>query len=278
MLFTNLVIASLQYSAFTSLLKVLVEFPNKTSMKQIRRLLQRVLLEHSVLINSDASFDAFMSSFEASNPETLSLQLTFFDNCICRLVKKPVYYQDLVYSLLNGSHGTLSPIVVTVDEQWRFVVKSRDNAKEESIAIWIAWLLGYLRQAGENERALKIVRENLINMTVLKKSKACFKNALKNTTNNPNGRMTDNNQIAIQRAAKPKPSMNLLEVFGSIPAETKNHNALHKWEKGDIDAAIEQGYVRELILCLCSKHDDIRRQAAAAISHFMIKVKVGTSY
>jgi nucleolar pre-ribosomal-associated protein 1 len=72
--------------------------------------------------------------------------------------------------------------------------------------------------------------------------------------------------------------MNLLDGFGSIPAESKNHNALHKWEKGDIDAAIEQGYVRELTLCLCSEHDDIRRQAAAAISRFMIKVKVGTSY
>jgi nucleolar pre-ribosomal-associated protein 1 len=68
--------------------------------------------------------------------------------------------------------------------------------------------------------------------------------------------------------------VDLDEIFGSLPTEGTSHNALHKWEREEIEAALEQGHIDELILCLCSEHEEVRRQAVANLVRFMAKLKV----
>ncbi|KAL1962897.1 hypothetical protein VTN77DRAFT_9075 [Rasamsonia byssochlamydoides] len=267
--------ASLQYSAFTSVLKVLVGAPDKTLLQPIRALLRSVLVESSVLISAETSFDALLSSLEASSSESISAQLEFLDNCVCRVVKKPVHYQDLVSSLLGHRPGSLSSLVAAVNEQWSFVIKANDASREQSVASWIAQLLGELRRAGEDEKALKSVRDNLVNLTESKKTRSIFKKALKSTAeiNDGDEEMVDADLNNDQAKAKPAKSADLAGMFGSLPTESDNHTALHKWENDEIGMAIEKGRIRDLMLCLCSEHEEIRRQAFAAVSRFMIKVK-----
>ncbi|KKA16189.1 Ribosome biogenesis protein Urb1 [Rasamsonia emersonii CBS 393.64] len=62
-------------------------------------------------------------------------------------------------------------------------------------------------------------------------------------------------------------------MFGDLPTEDKNHAALHKWEHDEIDVAIEKGRIRDLMLCLCSEHEEVRRQAFVGVSRFMAKLK-----
>ncbi|KAL1863330.1 hypothetical protein Plec18170_000164 [Paecilomyces lecythidis] len=266
--------ASLQYSAFTSILNVLVGAHGDDSLGQIRKLLQSVVMEHSILHNPDRAFHALVSSLETANGESLASQLAFLDNCICRLVKKPVHYQDLLSSLVEEDSASISLLLAAINEQWPFIVKSGNSAQEESVATWIASFIRSLKQAGEDSKALRKVADSLSAQTELKKSKSAIKKALKSTEDSDerfgddDGSGTRSSQTA--KAAK---SVDLAEIFGSLPTESKSHNVLHKWEREELEIAVEQGQAAGLMLCLCSEHDEIRRQAAVGISRLMMKLK-----
>ncbi|KAJ9230258.1 hypothetical protein DTO169E5_8493 [Paecilomyces variotii] len=267
--------ASLQYSAFTSILKVLVEARGEESLGQIRKLLQSVVVEHSVLHNPDHAFHALVSSLENTSGESLASQLAFLDNCICRLVKKPVHYQDLLDSLLEKESAPISLLLAAINEQWPFIVKNGNAAQEEAVATWIARFMKALKQAGEDPKALRKVADSLAAQTELKKTKSAIKKALKSAE--ASDERVDGDNVSgtrnTQSASKATKSVDLAEVFGSLPTESKSHNVLHKWEKEELELAVEQGQVAGLMLCLCSEHDEIRRQAAVGISRLMMKLK-----
>lgn len=258
-------------------MKVLVEASDKSSQQQIRSLLRAVLVENSALRSSNSSFDALFSSLEASDSGSLPAQLAFFDNCLCRVVKKPVHYQDLADSLVKDGSGNVSLIVAAINEQWQFVVKNGDAATQESVAVWIARLLGDLKQAGEDEKALKAVRSNLVESTEHKKPKSLLKKALKDAAENQQSdKNSDSDRQRSQTGSKVANSVDLSAIFGGLPVEDEDHSALHKWERQEPEVAVEQGRIGDLILYLCSEHEEIRRQAYAGISRFMTKIKVST--
>jgi nucleolar pre-ribosomal-associated protein 1 len=63
--------------------------------------------------------------------------------------------------------------------QWPFVVKSGGAAAESAVGAWIASLLGHLKLAGENTKALKAARDKLCEAAGDKKTKSLLKKALK---------------------------------------------------------------------------------------------------
>jgi nucleolar pre-ribosomal-associated protein 1 len=265
----------MQYSAFTSIWKVLVGAPDRSSLRAIESLLQAVLVENSVL-RDPASFPSLLSSFGASESENVHRQLMFFDNCICRIAKKPVHYQDLVGSALQSSPGLVSPIVAAVTEQWLFVVKNEDKAVENAVGSWIATLLGKLRLVGESPEALTVTRDSVVGVANDKKTKSLLKKAWKDIGEVGVGEQENSasQKVASDSSTDKALVVDLEEIFGPLPVEGKTHNALHKWEKEDLELSVEQGRVGELMLCLCSEHEEIRRQAYANISRFMSKLKV----
>ncbi|OKL61306.1 hypothetical protein UA08_03558 [Talaromyces atroroseus] len=265
--------ASLQLSAFTSILKVAI---GRDDAKQLCELLESVLVEQGILSASNGPFDALIASLKDSGQQDLLLQLSFLDNCLCRIAKKPVHYEDLASSLLNDSEAALSLLVAGILEQWPFVLKTDDTEKEQAVASWIASLLKLLKLAGEDKKALKNVRDSLYELSQSKKTKSIFKKSLKGSekdndkspeTVDPDGRSKSS------APSKHTTSVGLLDVFGPLPSESKDHAGLYKWEKEEIDIAIEQGRISDLMLCLCSEHEEIRRQAFAAVTRLMAKLK-----
>lgn len=271
------------FSAFTSILKALVGATEDSSIKHIQTLLDDVLVENTVLLPHPASFSCLIASLKASDADSLQAQLSFFDNCVTRLVKKPVMYQEIAGSLCSSKNKGLSPIMATVDEQWPFVVKKGDLEAESSIASWIARFIGYLKQAGEDKEALTTIRDNMIDATDKKSSRSLLKKALKFTredtqpaSDEPKAGSDSSKDRSRQKTSTPKSQLpDLSELFGTPPKEDTSHNALNRWERDDIEFALEKGYVGNLMLCLCSEHQEIRIQATAAISRFMAKLKVG---
>lgn len=245
------------------------------AMKQIRALLQAVLVENSILTNSNASFDALALSLRDSESESLFSRLQFLDNCLCRIAKKPVHYEDLATSLLDGREERLSALVAIVNEQWPFVLKNKDSSKEGSIASWLASLLRHLKVAGEDKTALKTLRDNLSELSESKKTRSIFKKAFKggDETEQQDEEMPDAD-VDQQITTHTKSSADLVDIFGTVPVESRNHTELYKWENDDMDVAIEQGQIRDLVLCLCSEYEEIRRQAFAALTRLMAKLKV----
>lgn len=238
-----------------------------------------MLAEQAILSSSKAPFDALVASFKGSEPTKLAFQLHFLDNCLCRIAKKAVHYQDLAAKLLEDDTSPLSLLLVASLEQWPFVLKSNDTEKEQSVARWVASLIKQLKIAGEDKKALKNIRDSLSELSEAKKTKSIFKKALKGGDEKEDIDQ-DHDMEDVEPANGPKPSassdstVGLLDMFGSIPRESKDHTGLYKWEKEEVDVAIEQGRVSDLLLCLCSEHEEIRRQAFAAISRLMAKLKV----
>ncbi|KAJ5587533.1 uncharacterized protein N7459_003298 [Penicillium hispanicum] len=266
--------AAMQYSPFTSILKVLVETSDKESSRRISVLLRTVLTENSVLHQSPLSFNSILSSLEDSEPESLHRELVFFDNCVSRVAKKPVHYLDLVGSLSKDESSVASPLVAAIVEQWPFVVKAGDESTESVVGAWIARLFGHLKLAGESTQVLKAARDAVVEATETKKSRSLVKKCLKGSDDADTQDKMDVDTSPSQPTTANKTSeVDLDEIFGFLPTEGTTHNALHRWEREDIEAAVEQGRIAELMLCLCSEHEEVRRQAFSNIARFMVKLK-----
>lgn len=274
--YVNINPASMQYSAFTSIFKVFVEASNKDSLQEIGHLLSMVLADSSVLQSSPASFASLLASFKEPESEQRQKQLAFFDNCVCRLAKKPVHYQDLIESMSKNAAGSVSPLFAAISEQWPFVVKNGDTAVESAVGTWIARAFGKFKQAGENTKALKSVRDSCLGATESKNAKSAIKKSLKDAGEAEDEEMKDQPKSAQNgsQLAQGESKTDLEDVFGPLPVEGTTHNALQKWEKDDLEVSVEQGRIAELMLCLCSQHEEVRRQAYTNISRFMMKLKV----
>ncbi|KAH8434074.1 NPA1/URB1 family protein [Aspergillus melleus] len=265
--------ASMQFSAFTSVTKVLVEASSQESLGDIYRLLRSVLIENSIL-QSASSFTALLSSFETSDTARLQHQLAFFDNCVCRIAKKQVHYQDLLGSFTQDESKPTSSIVAAISEQWPFVVRSGDADAQSAVCAWAAQVLGRLKQAGEDSKALKGVRDSLVGATDKKQLKSTLKKALKDTEDDPLEKKGLNlDQKVPPTVGSEQPRVDLLEMFGALPVESDERNELHKWDKGELEVSVEQGPVAELMVCLCSEHEEVRRQAFSNIARFMAKLR-----
>lgn len=266
--------ASMQYSPFTSVLKVLVGTSDKVSSRIISTLLRMVLVDNSVFQSSPLSFNALLTSIEDAESETLHKQLVFIENCVSRVAKKPVHYLDLTESLSEGASATTSPFVAAIVEQWPFVVKAGDESTEFAVGTWISKLLGQLKQAGENTTALKAARDALAEATETKKVRSALKKCLKGIEDAESGDKMDIDSGPSQPSSSIRPAeVDLEEIFGFLPTEGTTHNALNRWEREDLEAAIEQGQIAELMLCLCSEHEEVRRQALANVARFMAQLK-----
>ncbi|KAJ5342504.1 hypothetical protein N7541_011628 [Penicillium brevicompactum] len=264
--------ANMQYSPFTSILKVLMDTSDKDSSRRISTLLKTVLVENCVLQSSPHAFTSILSSLESSEASDLHQQLIFFDNCVSRVAKKPVHYLDLLQSLSADSEIT-SALVAVVVEQWPFVVKAGDPSNEAAIGSWIASLLGNLKQAGESPKTLKAARDALIEATETKKVKSLFKKSLKGDDVQNEDKMDIDSEDNVPTQPKKASMVDLDEIYGFLPTEGTTHNALHKWEREDIEEAIDQDHIAELMLCVCSEHEEVRRQAFAGLIRFMAKLK-----
>ncbi|CAG8427865.1 unnamed protein product [Penicillium salamii] len=264
--------ANMQYSPFTSILKVLMDTSDKDSSRRISTLLKTVLVENSVLRSSPLAFVSILSSLENSEPSALHQQLVFFDNCVSRVAKKPVHYLDLLQSLSTDPE-TVSALVAVVVEQWPFVVKAGDASTETAVGSWIASLFANLKQAGESTKALKAARDALVEATETKTIKSLLKKSLKGDEVDIEDKMDIDSGSSLPTQTKKAPVIDLDEIFGFLPTEGTTHNALHKWEREDIEEAIDQDHLAELMLCICSEHEEVRRQAFAGLIRFMAKLK-----
>lgn len=247
-------------------------------IQDIKSLIQDVLIQNSVILGP-ASFNALLLSIGVSDRAALITELSFLDNCITRLIKKPVFYLDLAESLVSSGQENLSLLVSVISEQWPFVIKSGQPDKQTAISSLISRLLGLLHVAGEDEEALMRVFDSVIDSTENRKARSALKNAFKHAKLAVD--KDGNDRKLITAVVSPtfesqvqRPRVNLTEIFGELPVESESHPVLNRWEREEIELALEKGHIGELMFSLCSEYEEIRRQAGAAIPRFMVKIRV----
>lgn len=266
--------------------------PTDGSIKQVRDLLQSVVRENDILQleTRPSSLDALVASLgtaEGWSPNNIVLD--FLDDCVARLVRRPIEYQDNLDKLIESSSehaagaktNPVSLLLVALNWHWEHVApKSQDTT---SIAKWLARLLNFLQRVGEDMRVLATVRDN---MKEKPSDKACgklFRSAfhenqelatlLARVTEGLISRPTgeDREQGAAASSAN---CLNLSLDPGGPPQEKETHPGLNRWMQKDVEVAVEEGDVGELVLCLCSKYISIRRQALGSITKLLVKNEV----
>ncbi|KAH7089101.1 ribosome 60S biogenesis N-terminal-domain-containing protein [Paraphoma chrysanthemicola] len=255
-----------------------------------------ILLDQDLLQMSTSpdALDALIASLgpspSSSAPSTHILD--FLDDCCARFIKGPIKYFDDVdaicarHELLAEDLGPFSPLLMTFVEQWPF--RGGEETKSvaaEPLSQWLSKILYLLKLIGEDERILIAARDAMVDCAgkahkevlkdafLWKMGKESAKEALKLATGadfSGSDRSTSSPVPVGERERKGvvKPDINL----EAPPEEDEKHTGLTRWRKKDLDEAIEDGDIGELVLCLCSKHAEIRLQAVNSLRQLMVKL------
>ena len=202
----------------------------------------------------------------------------YLDDCLLQLVKKSVIYYEQFLSLkvergwapekVKNKHVDL--LLVAVADQWPFLVKASPSAKVSEITAWVASYLDLSMQAGRDRGCLMLIRDRIIQDTP---GHSALEHALQAT--NPViatemlVRSIDSNRKEDYNAMKsPNWSEGLdVEALSHLqpPIEGDDHKVLTSWVYEHIPDIVLDGTAGELTLCLCSNHENIRRQALQAL-------------
>ncbi|UPX19097.1 uncharacterized protein EKO05_0009370 [Ascochyta rabiei] len=286
---------TLQHSPFVTLLKLLVTSKENELYTGVKSLLNAVLHDQEMLQTKTApdALDALIASLEPATGSVPSVEvLDFLDDCCARFIKVPIkYFDDLDAMCAKASQaladiGPLSPLLMTLVEQWPFKGgESATGPAAEALAQWLSKLLYLFNLIGEDESVLALVRDSLIESAgnaykeVLKDAflwkmyKARAKEALKLATGADfSGSERSSASPVPQTEAVAPVKAGAVVDLELPPQEDEKHAGLTRWRKKEIDEAIEDGDVGELLLCLCSKHQEIRIQAISNVRQLMATI------
>jgi nucleolar pre-ribosomal-associated protein 1 len=240
---------------------------------------------------SPDALDALIASLEppAGSSSPSAEVLEFLDDCCARFIKVPIkYFDDLDTMRSTAQVEIFSPLLMTLVEQWPFKGgETATGTSAEPLAQWLSKLLYLLKLIGEDESMLSAVRDTLVESAgkpykevlkdafLWKMSKQRAKESLKLATGadfsgSERSSASPTPQEEAATSAKAVPTVDL-EL---PPQEDEKHTGLTRWRKKEIDEAIEDGDIGELLLCLCSKHMEIRLQAISSIRQLMAKIGV----
>ncbi|KAF3003511.1 hypothetical protein E8E13_004993 [Curvularia kusanoi] len=286
---------TLQHSPFVTLLKLLVTSKENELYTGVKSLLNAVLQDQDMLQTrtSPDALDALIASLEPSAGSVPSTDvLDFVDDCCARFIKVPIKYFDDVdamcakASIVRADTGPFSPLLMTFVEQWPFKGgESATGPAAEALAGWLSKVLYLFNLIGEDEAVLTLVRDSLIESAgktykeVLKDAflwkmyKARAKEALKLATGADFSGSERSSASPVPQAEAEAPAKTGPQVDLEIPPqEDEKHNGLIRWRKKEVEEAIEDGDIGELLLCLCSKHQEIRIQAINNVRQLMASI------
>lgn len=266
----------------------------------VKSLLIAILHDQEMLQTktSPDALDALIASLGASSgPSAPSAEvLDFLDDCCARFIKVPIKYFDDLDALcarnsqLAANLGPFSPLLLTLVEQWPFKGgETATGSTAEVLAQWLSKLLYLLKLIGEDESILSLVRDSLV-----ESAGKTYKEVLKDAFLWKMGKERAKESLKLATGAdfsgserssvSPVPQEergSLIRVRPDVdpelpPTEDEKHIGLTRWKKKDLDEAIDDGDIGELMLCLCSKHAEIRLQAVNNIRQLMATIGVST--
>lgn len=291
-------------SPFTTLLKLYIDRRQAHSdSRQLRTLLVSVVRERQFLDPSDGMLSLDVLAFTLQDSDTWKATTTvfeFLDNCILRLVRKPVQYYDTFSDVVATTAGAIETtdthidlLLIAIMEQWPFLIKVADEATVTNVATWLIRYMesSWLRIRNKNEATLHrsftgVLAQIRDQITFAVNDEAC-RSILNRTLSESlelgssielatftgiNEQKWDEKPRSGDESRQPKHCVNL--VPPGPPEEDEDHPGLDRWTREDILDAISDGAIEELLLCLCSRYAEIRQQAMASVGTFMAKLEV----
>lgn len=294
-------------SPFTTLLRLYVDRTQAIADSlKLRTILASVIRENYILQLDDhtTSLDVLVVTLQPSNDWKASDKLfEFFDNCVLRLVRKPVHYYDALSDLVarsDGSHKIIDAhvdlLLMAIVEQWPFMAKATDDLTITNVATWLtrylelSWLrsqdIDKANRNGQSKNILAHMRDQIKNGV---NDEACCSILGRALSDPPElglsielvkSEGTNENQVIQSPTAKEEshlPEASVYQVPEGPPEEHEDHPELQRWTHEDTSDAISDGAIGQLLLCHCSKYPEIRQQAMTNIGTFMAKLRVSKS-
>ncbi|KAK4981887.1 hypothetical protein LTR66_009633 [Elasticomyces elasticus] len=271
---------SLKFSPCVSLLRLYTKTPN-SSAGQIESLLRSIIDENGILSPNPECFMALTWSLRLETGlESSDAVFGFLDECLGRLVRKPLKYLDDLEALVAGldrkASRPVSLLLAVLYEQIPFI-KQQSTSDQQKITSWLASLLSVFAAVGEDKVIIRIVSSRLKDTTGQQKlSNETFKNVLSSykATQQAEHRLTNgSHEPTTQQIRTPEDAI----VWFDVPAEEKKNAALTRWEKKEVEEVVEDGDAAKLVLCLSSADSNVRMQAVVALWRFAAKV-LASSY
>jgi len=283
-------IEGMQFSPFTTLLKIHVHQKPNEEKSQMRHLLIAVAEENAIFRsdNKPSSFDVLILSLRGfTNPPSDGLY-KFIDNCISRLAQKPVKYFDALTSLpfsAAEAHGyDTDLLIIAIAEQWPFLIKNSSLSVLTLLSEWLARYMNVALHFGGNKQILSHISSQLATGMENGNCRALIEMALEQPPDTHIGEALGREVLASQEdvaaaEAVPQSTEETTEPLEALfpvgpPEENANHPRLNRWSKEEAADAISEGSIEELVLCLCSQHEEIRKQALVNVRTFMAKLEV----
>ena len=292
-------------SPFTMLLRLyLDQIRVDTRSEQLRTLLKTVVRQSQIL-RADASMtslDSLVLSLQDFQDWKASGRVfEFVDHCILRVVRKPVHYYDILTDLITEAELDTNPrdcqvdlLLIAVMDQWRFMVKSADASTVRHVSKWLIRFIevtnsgnncvGNLRLRGETTRLLSKIRDHIqtevqdtichamLDKSLEQRPELGISKDLVAANTTSEARHTSRHAVPPLKT-HPKSPATILPP--GPPEEHQDHPGLHQWTRYEVQDAISEGHIEGLILCLCSKHGEIRMQALTGVRALMMKLEVG---
>lgn len=278
-----------------------------TGSEQLRVVLKAISMESQILRSDDTmtSLDRLALSIQNFEDWEVSVRVfKFLDHCILRFVRKPVHYYNTLASLIVAAELDIDPrrcqvdlLLITMVEQWPFLVKSEDIPTVTHVSKWLVRYIGvtnlgngyaeHLSTQGETTRLLSQILDQLKVEVQDISCSAIFDNVFKERPESGTAQDSVAADTLIEARRIPRRAISPLKTLPNPsreflppgpPEEHENHPGLHGWTRYEVQDAISEGHVKGLILCLCSKYMEIRKQALTGVRAFMMKLEVGWSF
>lgn len=272
----------LKFSAFLTTLLVQVK-STRGAGSDLEKLLLSVVRDKGILqcdTNSTALGALIESLKEGKDIKITDGALQFIDNCLNRLVNRPIVYEDqldafiLVHELNREAMKPVSVLVATLLEQWPFVEKNRQDDLQV-IASWLLRFLQGLLDCGEDEALLNAALETFKEAIKDKKAAKIFAAGL------IEGNVSKHNNICNVATTQThggdhdgmsSGTSNFDLTPYNAPAELQPPNFV-KFKTGDVLTLLESNTMTNLIFSLSSTEAPTRIQANSALQHFMIRLE-----
>ncbi|KAL9601074.1 MAG: hypothetical protein Q9219_002783 [cf. Caloplaca sp. 3 TL-2023] len=213
----------------------------------------------------------------------------FLDDCLIRVSKWAVkYHQDLLAELATihqniteNSNYLGGEIVMALTEQWHFMQASAPTPDLKNICRWLSRFLLILERQGLDTGLICHLRHRIRELITDDQYHHLLEEKSKDNVEEKSGKglakaathvSASLETRAANDAGEAKTSTVVWKPPAPPPPENEDHPGLGRWKRMDIEEAISGGAIEELMLCLCSRHGDIRKQALIELGSWMKKL------
>ena len=240
-----------------------------------------------------AGFEVLVLSLKNSPKKHGDVIYLFLDNCFIRSAKNTVVYTDHLDALVHlvqakgeelDSRGLPDLLMIILMEQLPYLTAKHSGEAVIAVAQFLRLYVDFSLTRGVNRSLLLLIRNTM--MECFGKQDECpvlighalqepldgnIQTAFNQSFLKTNGGVDDVRAVATSVGLSTQ--MEVIIPLGP-PAEDENHRGLTRWAREDIQDAIADGAIEELILCLCSEYEEVRRQALMSIRNFIQKLEV----